>query len=252
MPLRTSPAAALTLLTVISTACLTACGPAGINGSIEVPAGANAEGATTINGSVTVGDGATVGEAATVNGGVHLRAKSTSNSARTVNGGIDIGEGARVTRNVEAVNGGIRIAKGADVGGSVKNINGGIRIDGAHVAKGIGTFTGDIDIGHGSHIEGGIHVEKPDFGTDVNRTPRVVIGAESVVDGTLKFDREVKLLVSDTAKIGPVEGATAQLFSGDDPNHPIEPAASAAAPADVPAGGEKPSDKPAAGAAQKP
>ena len=62
----------------------------------------------------------------------------------------------------------------------------------------------------------------------------------------MKFEREVKLLVSDTAKIGAVEGATAQMFSGDDPNHLIEPAAAAAAEP-----GEKPSEKAAAGAAQK-
>jgi acetyltransferase-like isoleucine patch superfamily enzyme len=230
---------------------------------VEVPAGSTAEGATTINGSVTVGEGAKVGETATVNGGIHLGEHSTVNSARTVNGGIDVGEGARIMQDVDAVNGGIRLAKGADVGGTVKNVNGGIRLDSAHVAKGISTFTGDIEVGHGSRVEGGIHVQKPDFGNDMNRTPRVVVGADSVVQGTLKFDRDVKLLVSDTAKIGPVEGATVQLFSGDDPNHVIEPAAAAdaAAAVETPADGAsaKPADKPgsgskaapAAGAAQK-
>jgi acetyltransferase-like isoleucine patch superfamily enzyme len=247
MLLRTSFAAILAGLTTL---CLTACGPAGINGPVDVPAGTTAEGATTINGPVNVGEGAKVGEAATVNGGVRLGANSTANSARTVNGGIDVGDGARITQNLEAVNGGIRIGKGADVGGSVTNINGGIRVDGAHVGNGISTFTGDIEITHGSRVEGGIHVQKPDFGSDQNRIPRVVIGAESVVQGTLKFDREVKLLVSDAAKIGPVEGATAQRFAGDDPAHIIEPAAADAAPVEEPA--SKPADKPAAGAAQKP
>jgi hypothetical protein len=217
---------------------------------VDVPAGATAEGATTINGSVTVGDGAKVGEAATVNGGVRLGANVTARSARTVNGGIDIGSGTRVEQDVEAVNGGIELAKGADIAGSVKNVNGGIRLDSAHVAKGLSTFTGDIEVGHGSHVEGGIHVQKPDFGTDTpDRIPRVTIGAEAVVDGTLKFDREVKLLVSDSAKIGPVEGATPQMFAGDDPTHLIEGSSSAAAASDAPA--EKPSDKPAAGEAQK-
>jgi hypothetical protein len=196
-----------------------------------------------------VGEGATVGETATVNGGVHLGAKSSANSARTVNGGIDVGAGARISRDVEAVNGGIRVGKGADVGGGVRNVNGGIRIDGAHVAKGVSTFTGDIEVARGSHVEGGIHVQKPDFGADLNRIPRVVIGAESVVDGTLKFDREVKLLVSDSAKIGPVEGATVQLFAGDDQKQLIEPAA-AAAPADEP--GAKPAEMPAAKVPEKP
>ena len=45
----------------------------------------------------------------------------------------------------------------------------------------------------------------------------VVIGPGAVVQGTLKFEREVKLLVSDRAKIGVVEGATAIKFSGEHP-----------------------------------
>lgn len=244
---RPTPAAFLLLLTAI---CLTGCGPTGINGPVEVAAGTSAEGASTINGSVTVGEGATVGEAATVNGGLRLREKSIANSARTVNGGIEVDDGARVTQNVEAVNGGIRLGKGVDVGGSVSNINGGIRIDGAHVGKGVSTFTGDIDIKGGSSIEGGIHLKKPDFGDSSNRIPRVTIGANAVVEGTLKFDREVKLLVSDAAKIGPVEGATVQLFSGDDTNHLIEAAAPAPEAGEAPT--EMPADKPASGPAQKP
>ena len=251
MLVRTSPAAILAFLAAAAATCLTGCGQVGINGAVDVPAGSTAEGATTINGGVTVGDGAQVGETATVNGSVRLGANVTALSARSVNGAVEVGSGTRVAHDVETVNGTIQLAKGADIGGDVKNINGGIRIDAAHVSKGISTFNGDIDIRHGSHVEGGIHVQKPDFGNDSDhRTPRIVIGAESVVEGTLQFDREVKLLVSDTAKIGPVEGATVQLFSGDDTNHLIEPASAAAPAADE--AGEKPAEKPAAGAAQKP
>jgi hypothetical protein len=248
MFLTSSTRAVLALLAAAFAGCLAGCGPVGVNGPVEVPAGSSAEGATTINGSVTVGDGAQVGETATVNGGVHLGANVTALSARTVNGGIEIGSGTRISHDVEAVNGTIRLSKGVDVGGAVKNINGGIRIDAAHVSNGVSTFTGDIEVGHGSHVQGGIHVQMPDFGNDEHRTPRIVIGADSVVEGTLKFDREVKLLVSDTAKIGPVEGATVQLFSGDDTNHLVE-APTAEATGDD-AGGAA-TDKPAAEASGK-
>jgi hypothetical protein len=260
MFLRTSPTGTvLAFLVAIATACLTGCGPVGINGPVDIPAGTTAESATTINGGVTVGDGAKVGEAATVNGGIRLGADSTTSSARTVNGGIDVGNGAHIAENVEAVNGGIHLGNGADVGGSLTNINGGIRIDSAHVGKGISTYNGDIEISNGSHIEGGIHVQKPDFGNEsMKRVPRIVIGNGAVVDGTLKFDRDVKLLVSDGAKIGPVEGATVQLFSGDDTSHLVEPAAAdatgaAQVEADAPPGQKpaKPAEKAAAGAAQK-
>jgi hypothetical protein len=37
------------------------------------------------------------------------------------------------------------------------------------------------------------------------------------VQGDLRFERKVRLLVSDKATIGPVTGATAVPFSGDSP-----------------------------------
>ncbi len=256
MVLRFSRAAILSLVAATAAACLSGCGQVGVDGPVDVPAGGSAEGATTINGAVNVGDGATVGEAATVNGSVHVGANASANSVRTVNGGVDVGPGARIAHDIDAVNGGVRLGKGADVGGRVRNVNGGIRLEAAHVAKGISTFTGDIEVGHGSHVEGGIHVEKPDFGNEESRIPRVVIGAGSVVDGTLRFDREVQLLVSDTAKIGPVEGTTVQLFAGDDPSQVIEPGVEAAgvagaeeSPGDTT--GNKPGDKPAGKAVDK-
>jgi hypothetical protein len=47
--------------------------------------------------------------------------------------------------------------------------------------------------------------------------PRVVIGPGSVVTGTLRFERPVKLYVSERATIGNVVGATAVKFSGEHP-----------------------------------
>jgi hypothetical protein len=47
--------------------------------------------------------------------------------------------------------------------------------------------------------------------------PRVVIGAGSVVAGSLVFEHEVELFVHTTAKIGPVTGATARPFTNDLP-----------------------------------
>ena len=45
----------------------------------------------------------------------------------------------------------------------------------------------------------------------------MVIGPGSVVQGTLNFEREVELYVSDTATIGAVEGAKVVRFSGERP-----------------------------------
>ncbi len=125
-----------------------------IIGSVNVPAGATAEGATTVNGGVNVGDGAKVGATATVNGGVRIGDNVTAESARTVNGGIRIGSGTKIAQGVDTVNGGIDLGKGSDVAGKVMTVNGGIRLNASHVGGGISTYNGDIDIGRGSHVEG--------------------------------------------------------------------------------------------------
>jgi hypothetical protein len=44
-----------------------------------------------------------------------------------------------------------------------------------------------------------------------------VIGPGAVVQGELKFERKVKLYVSDKATIGTVTGATPEMFSGETP-----------------------------------
>jgi hypothetical protein len=57
------------------------------------------------------------------------------------------------------------------------------------------------------------------LGIPVGRStaPRVVIGPRATVAGVLRFKREVKLLVSESATIGPVVGATPVLFATEQP-----------------------------------
>jgi hypothetical protein len=45
----------------------------------------------------------------------------------------------------------------------------------------------------------------------------VVIGPDAVVSGTLEFQRDVELYVSDKAKVGDVVGATPKMFSSERP-----------------------------------
>jgi len=70
-------------------------------------------------------------------------------------------------------------------------------------------------------LRGDIIVEKPggwSFGFRKSRDPRVVIGPNSRVFGTIRLEREVKLYISDTAEVGGVEGvmsmSDAIRFSG--------------------------------------
>jgi DUF4097 and DUF4098 domain-containing protein YvlB len=192
-----------------------------VNGSIEVAASQQAGSLSTVNGAIRVGAGASVAAVNTVNGRITLDERATAESLKTVNGSITVATGARVSRNVAAVNGTITLARDADVQGRVANVNGTIRLDGAHVGQGIQTVEGDIEVGGESRVEGGIHIEEESrswfsfsFWEDM---PRVVIGPGAIVQGTLKFEREVKLFVSDTATIGLVEGAEAVKFTGERP-----------------------------------
>jgi predicted small lipoprotein YifL len=232
-----SKASAVAAVVLATLAALAGCGPAGINGPVDVPPGATVDSATTVNGPVNVGDGAKVGSAATVNGSVQLGDNVTAASAKTVNGGIKVGSNTKVSEDVITVNGGIQLATGADVNGKLVNVNGDVRLSAAHVGGGITTVNGDIEVGKDSRVEGGIRIEKPEFSMDPGKDmPRVVIGPGAIVDGPLKFEREVKLYVSDTAKIGPVEGATPQMFSGESPDGATSAASTPGKPHDAPPG----------------
>jgi DUF4097 and DUF4098 domain-containing protein YvlB len=188
-----------------------------VNGSVHIPAGKAAEEARTINGSIHVDDNAAVTSAATVNGSVRLGAHATAGSMKTVNGAITLGEGAHVSGSAGSVNGELTLANGAEIAGSLDNVNGKISLSAAHVGGGIKTVNGNVSIMGNSHVEGGILVEKPNSVLFNSEDPVIVIGPGAVVQGDLRFERRVKLYVSDKATIGTVTGATPIMFSGDNP-----------------------------------
>ena len=190
-----------------------------VNGSLHVVAGKEASDVTTVNGSIRIDDNAAVLSAATVNGSIHVGAHATATSLRTVNGSISLGDGARVSGGAGSVNGDLTLGEGADVSGSLGNVNGKISLTAAHVAGGISTVSGDIKVMGASHVEGGILVKRQSgfgfsFGEDI---PRIIIGPGATVQGDLRFERKVRLFVSDKATIGNVTGATPVAFTGDSP-----------------------------------
>jgi hypothetical protein len=190
-----------------------------VNGSIHVPAGREAGPANTVNGGIDIDAKGAVTSATTVNGHIALGANATAESLNTVNGNINLGAGARVSAGLNSVNGSIILGDAASVGGSLENVNGGIHLSAARVDGGITTVNGDIDIRGASRVERGIHVQKVDHGLIHFDTsvPRIVIGPGATVSGELRFEREVKLYVSDRATVGTVTGATPIPFSGDSP-----------------------------------
>jgi DUF4097 and DUF4098 domain-containing protein YvlB len=190
-----------------------------VNGSVKVDDGATARDVETVNGSISIGRNATAEDIETVNGGISLAAGARAATVETTNGTLKLAEGARIAGELSAVNGSIQLERAADVGGRVSNVNGNMVLHGAHVGGGLETVNGDLTVGADSRVQGGILLKKP-TGTSLNwrkRPPEIVIGPNAVVNGTLRFEQEVTLYVSDRATVGPIEGATAIRFAGDEP-----------------------------------
>ena len=185
-----------------------------VNGGITAEAGEKYGDLETVNGGISVRSRAVADDVETVNGGIDLEDDAQVRSAETVNGGIEAGQRVHVADGVETVNGGIHFDFNSRIGGDIETVNGGITLKQSEVGGRIQTVQGDITVGAKSVVRGGILVEKPhgiQFGR--RRTPRIVIGPNATVEGTLRFDREVELFVHPTAKIGTVVGATAQSWT---------------------------------------
>ena len=189
-----------------------------INGSITAEAGQAYGNLETVNGSIRIEANARVESAETVNGSIHAADNVRADSLTTVNGSIRIGTQVQIDGDVDTVNGSVFVDRGGNIGRDVATVNGAIGLVDSDLGGGIETVNGDITVGAGSHVKGGIHVEKPGsqwirFGK--RKPPRIVIGPNAQVDGPLLFEREVTLYVHRTAKIGKVTGATAVRYDGD-------------------------------------
>ena len=227
-------------LTALVTVLLALPVQASINKSITIDAGATSDGASTVNGKVTVGagatvtgdvgsvngsirieEGATIAGAETVNGGLRVADKVRSRSLSTVNGAIDVAEDVVVDGGVSAVNGRITIGGGSKVANDLGNVNGEIELEGSEVGGDVSTVNGDIELAGGAVVIGDLVVEKPGGRNSSKRTPRVVIGPGSRVEGVIRLEREVKLYISESAEVGGVEGVMtmddAVRFSGKKP-----------------------------------
>ena len=190
-----------------------------VNKSIQAEAGTEYGDLSTVNGAVSVGDGAVAEAVETVNGSVRIGDRASVDSAETVNGSVTLGRDVAVTRGLETVNGAITIDSGGRIGGGIETVNGRIELDATEVGGRLETVNGDITVGANSHVRGGIIIEKPsgNWFSSNSRPPRVVIGPNATVEGTLDFQREVELFVHETAKVGTIKGASAKRFSGATP-----------------------------------
>ncbi|MGY0800014.1 hypothetical protein ACW7G0_13295 [Lysobacter sp. A286] len=188
-----------------------------VNGTLQVQQGERAGDLDTVNGQISIGAKASTGEAGTVNGSIDVGDGAQVGGLSTVNGDIRTGTNVQVGESVNTVNGEIFLGRGSSVQGDVGTVNGAVGLVDTDVSGDIDMVGGDLTVGAGSHVHGGIHYQKPNvgwFSFRSNRKPRIVVGPNARVDGPLVFEREVTLLVHDSARIGPVTGATATSYSG--------------------------------------
>lgn len=185
-----------------------------VNGSIHAESGQSYGDLDTVNGSIRIDAGTTVGDVDTVNGSISGEDKAVFTSASTVNGSISLGEQTRVSGKIETVNGGVSVGKQSDIGGELSTVNGKIVIYQSNVTGLVSTVNGDITVGTGSHLHGGILVDKPHgISWGKQKKPRILIGPNAEVMGELVFKREVELIVHSSAKIGKVTGATVETYT---------------------------------------
>ncbi len=192
-----------------------------VNGSITAEAGQAYGDLDTVNGGIELARGASAEDVETVNGGIRADDEVAANNVSTVNGGIRFGRQGRIRGSLETVNGGIFIDRGSRVGGDVSTVNGAIGLVGTTVDGRIETVNGDVTVGADSRVAGGIRIEKPqgNFGLSFgkHKIPRVVVGPNAVIEGPLVFEREVKLYVHASARIGSVSGTTPVRYDGATP-----------------------------------
>lgn len=217
--MRMSPALVLPLALALAAPAFAAQDVDKVNGSITVEAGEEAGDLSTVNGSIKIGAGARTGKAETVNGSITVAENVTAGGLETVNGSIRVSGKGKLSSGLETVNGGIFVDRGGDVRGDIETVNGAIGLVDTDLSGGITTVNGDVTVGVDSHVKGGIHYTKPSqsWFSFKQRDPKVIIGPNAVVDGPLVFERKVELYVHNSAKTGPITGASAVRFDGATP-----------------------------------
>ena len=189
-----------------------------VNGAITAAASQTYGDLETVNGSIRIESNAKADEVETVNGSINASDNIRVRSLATVNGSIKVGTQAQIDDGVETVNGSIFVDRGGNIGDDVTTVNGAIGLVDTDLGGGIETVNGDVTVGIGSHVRGGIHVEKPGSSwlrVGKQKPPRIVIGPNAVVEGPMIFEREVVLYVHTSAKVGQITGAKAIPFSTD-------------------------------------
>lgn len=186
-----------------------------VNGAISIAAGDQVGSLRTVNGSVRLANDVVAGELRTVNGSIQLAEHSSARQASTVNGSIRLAGKARIATDVQTVNGSISLAPGATVGGAIKSVNGHILLDSATAYGDIETVNADVMLRNGSQLHGDLIVRQAQgssswqrlfwpFRRKQSQLPKIEIGADCELLGTLHLYRPVRLSIADTANVAAI------------------------------------------------
>lgn len=170
-----------------------------------------------INGTLRLKEGVKAGRLNTINGRIEIAANVEVQEINTINGRVEGGTDLRVLGDVKTVNGAVQLAAGTRVDGELLTINGDLQLTHTDIHGRVSTVNGDIDTGTGSRLRGGLTVEEA-RGKASQTGPTIVIGPESRVDGTIRFEGPGRLFVHQTAVVGEVMGVTAVSYPGERPD----------------------------------
>ena len=181
-----------------------------VNGGIRVAASEQVGAVSSINGGIDIDRNARATSVETVNGGIEIDDGAGIDSAETVNGGIRVDDNVIVRRSLETTNGGIRVGSGSKVGGTIETVNGKITLDNTHVGEDVITTNGDVLIRNGSVIQGDVVFEGRRRGWARwfkwgNKTPNLVIDADSEVKGDIRLYYEVTLKIAEGVRVGDIK-----------------------------------------------
>ncbi|MCC5861373.1 MAG: hypothetical protein JJT93_05615 [Gammaproteobacteria bacterium] len=188
-----------------------------VNGSVELGEGAEVTGSVrTVNGGIRLGEQARAGRAETVNGSIRVSAGARFGGGATVNGAIELGDNAIADGDLATINGRITSQPGCRVSGDVATTNGTVRLYGTTVEGTVATTNGNLQILEASRVVGGLHL-RPREASERTGELRVIIGADSIIEGPIRIDSPARLFVHDSATVGEVSGAEIERYAGDRP-----------------------------------
>ena len=149
-----------------------------------------------------------MGDVESVNGSVKINKGANVQSVEVVNGAINLGSEVIVDSSVQSVNGSIQTDNGVSIGQGISTVNGGIELTGTTVQGDLETYNGSITLDQ-TEILGDLRVSKSkgwSWNKKNAKPNQISIGPDTVIHGTLYFEKKVQLTVHPSATIGDIIG----------------------------------------------